>query len=138
MKSVKKHNEFIETVSSIQYVVDEQEYSLKDLYYVETDDASYLCRRELLSEENHLAENMALSGLLGYNYPVPLLGPNNEEHYIYFDVRSNDPVCSDLEKNIKITDVYTELEHDFSNGKVSLDGINIEYIEEKTNTNNCK
>ncbi len=87
MNGSKKYNEFVETTSSIQYVVEDKTYSLEDLYYVKVEDTTYLCRQELLSEENNFAQNMGLPHLLGYSYPLPLLGPNDEKHYLYYDVK---------------------------------------------------
>lgn len=134
----KKQNEFLDAVSVVEYVVDDKEYDLKDLYYFEIDGETHLCRKELLSEESHLLENYAISQSLGYSVPIPFLGSNKEKHYAYFDVQSDNFVGSDLDDNIEISNVYSKVRNDFFNGQVKAEDITIDYIKQNVTNNNSK
>lgn len=123
LKSAMKDYEINKSLSSVTYQDEdktEENISLEDLYYVEKDGQTYLCKEQYLKT---IGPDPALSMKL-YGFIIP-----RKNIYVYNDIKTGEEIGNSSESDISISSVYNDLYEEIKNSDTNqINQENINFI----------
>ncbi len=125
----KEQVELQKYVEGVEYVVEDQQFTLSELYVVEKDDHKYLCFMGIagLKGIGPLEQRYAKE-VMGWNVPITLRGK-----YSYYDVKTKEEICSSDDNNVIISELVDDLIDEIDDKKIKKEEINQEYIDSQFN-----